>query len=116
MQILGEIGQWFGQQPPISKWLLVFSLAIPVGVQLGAIPVNWVYYDWRYIVLRLQVWRAFTCLFLAKPSISFVFNCFFRFQYSVQLEMASGKFKTTADYLYFLVLTSIGLNVLHKQF
>lgn len=111
MQLLGEVGWWFGTQPPVSRWLLIFSLAMPVGIQLGIIPITWVYFDWRLILFKLQVWRVFTCLFLAKPSIAFIFNCFFRFQYSVQLEVSSGQFRSTAEYLYFLALATLGLNV-----
>ena len=111
MQLFGEAGQWFSQQPPCSKWLLLFSLLIPVGMQLGLLPVQWLYNDWRLILYSGQLWRPFTSLFFTKPSLSFLFNCFFRFQYSGQLELASGKFLGDGEYLYFLLITCLALNV-----
>lgn len=110
MQLFGDVGQWFGQQPPCSKWLLLLSLFIPIGLQFGMLPVYYLYNDWRKM-LGGQLWRAFTSLFLVKPSLSFLFNCFFRFQYSSQLELASGKFLGDGEYLYFLLITCLALNV-----
>ena len=111
MQLFGELGHWFGQQPQVSKWLLIFSVLIPICMQFGLVSPLILYYDVNKIVYKLQIWRVLTSLFLAKPSISFVFNCFFRFQYSCQLEFGSGKFLYPGEYLYFLLLTGLALNV-----
>lgn len=111
MQLFGDAGAWFAQQPPCSRWLLLLSLAVPAGLGLGLLPIQLLHYDARLLFGRLQLWRAISSLFLAKPSIGFLFNCFFRFQYSMQLEMASGRFPERADYLYFLILITLGLNV-----
>lgn len=107
MELLGDFGRWFGEQPFSSKWLLLFSLSVPVLFQFKILPIAYIYYSAEHIFLRLQFWRMFTALFLTQPSIGWLFNCFFRFQYSSQLEFLF----TRADYLFFLLLSALAINV-----
>lgn len=106
MQIFGEMGRWFGEQPVVTKYMLVLSLTVPVFIQFGVLPARLVYYSTQHIA-RLQLWRTVTSVFFTKPSLPWLFNVFYRYQYSLHLEAMLGQ----ADYLYFVLLCVVGLNV-----
>lgn len=113
MQLFGEFGRWFTTQPPCSRWLLILSLLLPILLQLSILPVTWLVYYVPYIA-KGQVWRCVTALFLAKPSLPFLFNVYFRYLYSTQLETSQFA-RSKGDYAYFLILSAVLLNVLPSQ-
>jgi membrane associated rhomboid family serine protease len=112
MQVFGEVGRWWSVQPLSSRTLLLLSLSLPLALQLSLIPASLLLYH-PPLLVRGQLWRVVTALFLAKPSLPFLFNVFFRYQYASQLEGAQFARKG-GDFAYMLVMTGVLLNVQYQ--
>jgi hypothetical protein len=52
---MGEFQQWFASQPFVTKWLTVFSLALPLIMKFQIIGVHWLVWDWYSISRKFQV-------------------------------------------------------------
>lgn len=105
-----EFRHWFAEQPFTTKWITVFSLVLPLLMRLQVIGPHWLVWHWESISRRAQVWRMVTALFLTRVNFNFIIALYFRFQYSLYLE--TGYFAgRPADYTYFVLLTTLLINV-----
>lgn len=109
---MNEFRQWFAQQPFSTKWISVFSLILPLMMKFYLISPHWLVWHSESILWRFQWWRMFTSPFLYGVNFNFIIALYFRFQYSLYLE--TGYFVgRSADYLYFLLMSTLALNVLN---
>ncbi|KAI7857463.1 Der1-like family-domain-containing protein [Circinella umbellata] len=100
-----ELIEWYQSIPPITKAVFTLSIATTVAPALGLVSPYHLILNWTAIS-KLQLWRLITSFFLNKLDLGFAMNLYFSYRQSVQLEneVFAGR---TADYLYFLLLTSI---------
>ncbi|ORX97893.1 DER1-domain-containing protein [Basidiobolus meristosporus CBS 931.73] len=100
-----EIVQWFYSNPFCTRWLFATYSALSILGGLGLISKQSVYYDFTTVLGQFQFWRVATCFFNYELSISAIFQLYFLYTYSKQLETSPVFLGRTADYLYFLIVT-----------
>lgn len=103
-----EFKAWFGQQPFITKYIVLLSILIPITLRLNPSLVYSLAFSpdiWR----RIQVWRLFSHFFIAFPSVPFVMSLILRARYSYQLEIAMN----STNYAHFILFVVIMLNVVN---
>lgn len=95
--------------PPITRVLFFSVIAVPFLTSSLA----------KYFTLLpfsiLQPWRLFTHFFIEKIGLNWLFNVYFIYRYSLELEAAFFSFKTS-DYLYFILFTTTTANLIAFAF
>ncbi|KAI9253448.1 Derlin [Phascolomyces articulosus] len=104
-QARNELIEWYQSIPPITKAIFTLSIATTVAPALGLVNPYQLILNWTAIS-KLQLWRLITSFFLNKLDLGFAMNLYFSYRQSLQLEneVFVGR---TADYLYFILVTSI---------
>ncbi|KAI9479502.1 Der1-like family-domain-containing protein [Zychaea mexicana] len=104
-QARNELLDWYQSIPPITKAIFTLSIVTTVAPALGLVSPFQLILNWNAIT-KLQLWRLISSFFLHKLDLGFAMNLYFAYRQSLQLEneVFAGR---TADYLYFLLVTSI---------
>lgn len=104
-----SVSSFLADIPPVTRYLLLGTLAVTCGSGLGVVSPSVFVLDWQAVFGRFQVWRPFfTLLHQQKLNFNFILKIMYLYQYSKQLEM--GAFGgNTADYVAALMYISVGL-------
>lgn len=104
-----SIGAWLADIPPVTRYLLLGTVAVTCGSGLGVVSPAVYSLDWGYVLRRFHVWRPlFTLLHQQKLNFNFLLKVMYLYQYSKQLEL--GAFAgNTPDYVAALMYVSLGL-------
>lgn len=103
-----ELKAWFGLQPFVTKYIVMFSVLIPLLLRLNPPLVYSLTFTsdiWR----KAQLWRLVSHFFIAFPSIAYVMSLLLRARYSYQLETTM----TTTDYAHFILFMVVMLNAVN---
>lgn len=110
---MAEIGDWFNQIPPITRYWFGGSVALPILARLGVFsPFSLVLTS--DFMTNLQLWKPLTALFyypiMGNSGLNYLMNLYFIYQYSQRLELGlfSGR---PADYLFMLMFNWFNLLV-----
>lgn len=103
-----EAKVWFGQQPFATKYIVLFSVMIPLILRLNP-PLVYSLAFTPDIWYKVQVWRLFSHFFIAFPSIPYVMSLLLRARYSYQLETTMS----STDYAYFILFVIAMLNIVN---
>ena len=97
------VEDWYKEMPVITRTYLTLSFLTTAGCALEFISPFSVYFNFRLIVYKFQLWRLFTnFLFFGNLSLDFVFHMFFLSRYCRLLEEGSFRGRT-ADFFYMLL-------------
>lgn len=107
---MSDFKTWFGEQPFTTKWLTVFSLAIPLLMKFRLITPHYLVWHWESITRGFQIWRIITPVFLTAVNFNFILALYFRYRYSSYLELDYFA-NRSADYFYFITLSILMINV-----
>lgn len=89
-------------QPPLTRYLLSFSISLSLGVYLEFTNPLKLYFNWP-LICKGQLWRLITSIFYkGELSTHAIFDFFLFAHYSGQLEKTAFRHKP-ADYIMFLV-------------
>lgn len=100
-----ELLEFYHSIPPITRALLTAGIVVPVAPMLGLTNIYSLLLSWKAVTTKFQLWRLATCFFVNRIDINLAFSLFFIYRSSSQLE--SEQFLgRTADYLYFIMVTS----------
>lgn len=104
-----SVSSWLADIPPVTRYLMLGTLAVTCGSGLGVVSPSVFVLDWTAVLGRFHVWRPlFTLLHQQKLNFNFLLKIMYLYQYSRQLEM--GAFGgNTADYVAALMYVSLGL-------
>ncbi|CAI2378412.1 unnamed protein product [Moneuplotes crassus] len=101
----------FGEVPPITRVLVLTTLAMSIGVKLELFDETDLFYDYKGIAKRNEYWRLFTpILCCGSFSMYSLFFTYLIYQYASGLE--DSTFRTKSHdffYLIFLIFASMGL-------
>lgn len=101
-----------GEQPPVSRCLVVASTSLMLLCSLDMISPFSLYLNWALIIYEFQVWRLVTCfLFFGTFGMSFFWNIYVLVFYCSSLE-ASAFYHKSADFLWMLICSAVMLLVL----
>ncbi|CAO3608668.1 unnamed protein product [Cunninghamella echinulata] len=105
--IRNEFITWYNSLPPVTKSLLSLTTLFTLLPLLRLVYASKLELIWPFVTHKFQVWRLFTTFFTGRINIPFVFNLYFMYVYShkLELEVYQGQ---TADYVYFLLISSLG--------
>lgn len=102
------ISSWLADIPPVTRYLMLGTVAVTCGSALGVVAPSVFVLDWTAVFRRFHVWRPlFTMLHQQTLNFNFLLKMMYLYQYSKQLEL--GAFGNTADYVAGLMYISLGL-------
>ncbi|SAM05119.1 hypothetical protein [Absidia glauca] len=103
--IQNEFLRWYNGMPPVTKTLLTTTAVLTLSSAVRLINADRLYLIWPFVYRKLQLWRLVTSFYTHSLGLSFAFDLYFMYTYSTKLEtdVFQGQ---TADYVYFLLLTS----------
>lgn len=110
---MAEIGEWFNQMPPITRYWFAGSVAVPVLSRFNILNPYHLILTTDFIK-NLQLWRPLTSLLyyplMGNRGFHYLMNLYFLYSYSQRLELGlfSGR---TADYLFMLLFNWVALIV-----
>jgi len=95
--------EWYKALPVITRYYVTFCFLTTAGCALEVItPLN-VYFNYKLILRKGEVWRLFTnFFFFGYLGLDFVFHMFFLVKYCKSLEECSFRGRT-ADFLWMLL-------------
>lgn len=106
-----SLEEQFNAIPKITRCYIVLAVATTACVSLGFLSPMQLYLDFGLIWNKFQIWRLFTCfIFFGKFSMSFLFQLYILYKYSVSYEKnpfssTSGAIQgTSADYMWMMLL------------
>ena len=103
----GAVGEFLNQWPPCTRYLLLLSVAIPLSVRLGIISAYDLLFSTPMLYKRMQLWRLVTPFFFCAVNLNYLHALYVRFNYSLLLERSSDFAGNGADYLFFLLFSSL---------
>lgn len=99
----GDPVEWFSEIPPVSRTYLALSSITTAACALDLISPFALYYNYKLIFHKGQVWRLFTnFLFFGQFGLDFLFHMYFLVRYSRLLEENSFR-QRTADFVWMLL-------------
>jgi len=98
--------------PPVTRFLLGSSLGITLPLLGGLISPYPIFFDWRRVRDRFEIWRAFTSFFFAGSGMSLIFDIAMLYRNSTALEEGHYS-RRSADYAYHLILSAASIIVLN---
>jgi len=95
---------WYNEIPIVSRIYLTLSFITTAACALDLISPFSLYYNYKLIVQRGQIWRLFTnFFFFGMFSVDFLFHMYFLVRYSRLLEENHFRGRT-ADFVFMLLL------------
>ncbi|KAF5666804.1 F-LANa [Fusarium circinatum] len=90
--------------PPVSRNLITATVLTSIGCIVGLLPATRLIYHPSYLwMFPPQIWRLVTCFFVEMQPINLLFNSFFLYRYSVQLEMGNPRFPRKVDLVFYIL-------------
>jgi len=109
-----ELVEWYSSIPPVTRALITAGALVPLAPALGAAKMSSLLLMWKPVFEKFQLWRLVTCFFVQPINLNLAFNLFFIYRSSLQLEREQFLGRT-ADYVYFLMVTS-GIQLIAAYF
>eukprot|EP00913_Durusdinium_trenchii_P011924 g11201.t1 len=104
--------QWYKNLPILTRIALTAFFVTTVFVQLGFLDPMLIALNWPMVINKLQVWRLLTPVsFFGTFSFQFLFQMYFFSSFSSKLEQNQA-FSQPGDYLFFLLLQILLLDVI----
>mmetsp|Transcript_47025 Transcript_47025/g.57770 ORF Transcript_47025/g.57770 Transcript_47025/m.57770 type:complete len:240 (+) Transcript_47025:75-794(+) len=104
--------QWYKNLPLLTRIALTTFFGVTVFVQLGFLDPMLIALNWPMVINKLQVWRLLTPVaFFGTFSFQFLFQMYFFSSFSSKLEQNEA-FAAPGDYLFFLLLQIVLLDVI----
>lgn len=100
-----ELSAFIHSIPPITRWLLLLSICIPVASRIGFVSPYLLIFSWKDLK-HFQLWRLLTPFFFSAVNLNYLYALFVRYTYSNMLESASFS-SQEEDYLFFLLISCI---------
>ena len=98
--------QWFFEMPVCTRWWTAATVAVSVLVQCHVITPFQLFYSFRAVFVKNQLWRlASTFLYFGPLSLDLLFHVFFLQRYSRLLEESAGR---SAAHFAWLLLYATG--------
>lgn len=110
---MAEIGEWFNQMPPITRYWFASSLAVPILCRFNLFSPYTMILTSDFIK-NMHLWKPLTSVLYypltGNRGFHFLINLYFLYNYSKNLELGyfSGR---TADYVFMLMFNWISLVV-----
>ncbi|PCD37552.1 hypothetical protein AU210_006050 [Fusarium oxysporum f. sp. radicis-cucumerinum] len=90
--------------PPVSRNLITATVLTSIGCIVGLLPAMRLIYHPSYLwMFPPQIWRLVTCFLIEMQPINLLFNSFFLYRYSVQLEMGNPRFPRKVDLVFYIL-------------
>ncbi|TPX37279.1 hypothetical protein SeMB42_g00914 [Synchytrium endobioticum] len=101
---------WYRSLPLVPRVLLTATVAVSVVGNFVLSPLHIVFHA-QSIAYRLQLWRLITPFFFTPKSMDGLFNLYFLFNYSNQLNSSlfAGR---NAEFVFFVLFIMTGLDIL----
>ncbi|QRV81744.1 Derlin-2 [Ceratobasidium sp. AG-Ba] len=98
--------------PPVTRFLVVSSVAISLPVMMHLISGTWFVYAPYYVLGKMQVWRIISSWLLGPPGIPYIFDLIMLYRASTDLEEAifGGH---SADYAWHLIVSGAAIMILN---
>ncbi|KAI9898353.1 hypothetical protein N3K66_006713 [Trichothecium roseum] len=96
-----DLSDQYWRLPIITRTLSTLVFAVSLGLHTGLLPDYFTYHPQLIARFPPQIWRLVSCYCITGPALSVVFDTYFCFQYTRQLE--TGKFSRKEDLLWFLL-------------
>ena len=105
----GDPFEWYTEIPIVSRVYLTLSFVTTAACALDLISPFSLYFNYKLIVEKGQVWRLFTnFFFFGMFSVDFLFHMYFLVRYSRLLE--DGYFRgRTADFVFMLLIGAVSM-------
>ncbi|KAK9765299.1 hypothetical protein K7432_006489 [Basidiobolus ranarum] len=113
-----ELVEWFRTIPFCTRYIFATTVVLAILGAFQVLSPSSMYYDLTSIISRFQIWRLVTCFFNYHLDLEFVFNLYFLYTYSSQLERSPTFLGRTGDYVYFIIVTmtfSLVLSTIFKD-
>lgn len=100
---MGTLQDWYFEIPLVTRIYLTSSVLITAACSLELLSPFTLYFNWKLVFLKGQVWRLFTNFcFFGPIGLDFTFHMFFLVRYCRLLEEGSFRGRT-ADFLMMLL-------------
>lgn len=97
----------FWQLPVLARTITAAVVVVSIGVRLGVIPFTYVFhhphYLWQSWTSVPQLWRPITCYLVASSGLGLLFDPYFLYQYTVQLETGNPRFPRKVDLVWYMI-------------
>nr|AHL28475.1 Der1 [Chromera velia] len=104
---------WYKNLPIVTKIIVTTIFIVTVAVVLGLFTPAIMLLDFGLITARLHLWRLFTNFFwLGGFSIHWIFQMYFLCHFSTRLENNEVFKQEPGDYLFFILIQMLTLDVL----
>lgn len=110
---MAEIGDWFNQMPPVTRYWFAGSLGLPILCRFNLFSPYTMILTGDFLK-NLEIWKPLTAVLYyplsGNKGFHFLMNLFFIYNYSQRLELGyfSGR---QADYVFMLIFNWITLVV-----
>jgi len=85
-----------------------------VGLYTGFLPgAYFVYYARKVFRLPPQIWRVATCFLITRPKLGILFDTYWVYNYTSQIEHSNPKFRTKEDVVWYLMFVAGVLHVIN---
>lgn len=114
---MSEFLLWWNEQAKVSRWVVAASVIVPVAVKLNILSVQYIYWDFREVFLKLRLWRMIAPLFITTVNYGYVFEVYMRYKYLMGLERTTFAGRQN-DFIYclFIIIALLNIgNILAKQ-
>uniref|UniRef100_A0A6G1SAG7 Derlin n=1 Tax=Aceria tosichella TaxID=561515 RepID=A0A6G1SAG7_9ACAR len=108
---MAEIGDWFNQMPPVTRYWFAGSLGLPILCRFSLFSPNSMVLTSDFLK-NLQLWKPLTAVLYypltGNQGFHFLMNLYFIYNYSQRLELGyfGGR---TADYVFMLLFNWLAL-------
>ncbi|KAI8081273.1 Der1-like family-domain-containing protein [Halteromyces radiatus] len=103
--VRNEFIQWYNDIPPITRTMLTMTSVFSLNAIFQFVRSDRLYLIWPLILRKWELWRLVTNFFTCHVDLTFIFNLYFMYTYSVKLETEVFQGQP-ADYVYFLLFNS----------
>lgn len=110
---MAELGEWFNQIPPITRYWFAGSVAVPVLSRFNLLSPYSLILTSDFLK-NFELWKPITSLLyyplIGNRGFHYLMNLYFIYNYSQRLELGlfSGR---PADYLFMLIFNWLSLTV-----
>ncbi|KAF4974297.1 hypothetical protein FZEAL_8779 [Fusarium zealandicum] len=94
----------YWELPAVARTLTTATVVLSIGCLTGVLPVGLLihhpFYLWK---IPPQIWRPITCFFIADHPLNLLFDAYFLYKYTTQLEVGHPRFPRKVDLVWYIM-------------
>lgn len=94
----------YWQTPPMARTFATTAFVLSVAIYFGGLPFDWFFHH-PYFIWQIppQIWRFVTTFLVTGPGLGMLFDSYFIYRYTSDLELGHPRFPHKEDLLWYMI-------------